>query len=317
VVIRPLRVVFFGTPAFAVPTLEALLESRHPVVGVVTQPDRPVGRGHRLSLPPVKTRALRSALPVLQPETLKDASFVGALTALGAEIGVVAAYGKLLPGTVLAVPRFGLLNVHASILPRYRGAAPVHRAVIAGDRETGVTIMRVVSALDAGPMLAVASHPIGDDDTSLEVERALALAGARLLVETLDRFVEPGVEERPQDDSAATYAPRLTKDEGWIDWSQSARDVHNRVRGLHPWPHAFSLMNGRRVIVLRSSVSPVQRHADPGAVLVAQGDDLTVATGMGAVNLLELQLEGRRPMSSREFLSGHPLLPGQRFSGGP
>jgi methionyl-tRNA formyltransferase len=317
VVIRPLRVVFFGTPAFAVPTLEALLESRHQVVGVVTQPDRPVGRGHHLTLPPAKARALASGVPVLQPDTLKDQSFVHALGAFDADIGVVAAYGKLLPRTVLAVPRFGLLNVHASVLPRYRGAAPVHRAVIAGDRETGVTIMRVVSALDAGPTLAVAGHPIGDDETSLDVERALALAGARLLVETLDRFVDPGVEERPQDDGAATYAPRLSKDEGWIDWSQSARDVHNRVRGLHPWPHAFSLMNERRVILLRSSVSARSYQADPGTVVVAQGDDLTVATGAGAVNLLELQLEGRRPMGAREFMSGHPPVPGQRFSGPP
>src|SRR5207245_6309835 len=197
---RALRLVFFGTPAFAVPTLEALLASRHPVVGVVTQPDRPRGRGQHVSDAPVKARAAAAHVPILQPERVKDAAFVKALTALHADLGVVAAYGKILSDEVLATPPGGVINVHASLLPKYRGAAPVHRAIMAGERETGVTIMRVVSALDAGPVLAAVRRPIGPDETSEEVERDLGHIGATLLVSTLDAMADGTVIETAQDD---------------------------------------------------------------------------------------------------------------------
>jgi methionyl-tRNA formyltransferase len=308
-----LRVVFFGTPAFAVPTLDALLASPHSVVGVVTQPDRPRGRGHHVSEAPIKARALDAGIPVLQPERLKDAGFIARLTALHADLGVVAAYGKILTDAVLALPRLGLINVHASLLPKYRGAAPVHRAVIAGETETGVTIMRVVKALDAGPMLASARCPIGPEETSEEVERDLARQGAALLVSTVDALARGAASETPQDESQATYAPRLTKNEGLIDWSARARRIHDRIRGLHPWPLAFTFLDDRRIILRRSTVVSADKTADSGVVVEAAGDRFVIGAGAGTLAIRELQLEGRRPMTAREFLAGHSVAVGDRF----
>ena len=311
-----LRVVFFGTPEFAVPTLEALRRSRHRMVGVVTQPDRPRGRGHKTSDAPVKAHALAAGVPLLQPERLRDPAFVAALSALAADLAVVAAYGKILTDEVLAVPPLGFINVHASLLPRYRGAAPVHRAILAGERETGVTIMRVVQALDAGPMLASVRRPIGPDETSEDVERDLARLGAGLLVSTVDAIADGHVIETPQDEGASTYAHRLTKEDGAIDWTQPAGRIHNQIRGLHPWPHAFSFLNGRRFILRRSVVLPGLTGA-AGAVVEAAGDRLTVAAGTGGIAILEIQTEGKRPLSPREFLAGHRVTPGHRFAPQP
>jgi methionyl-tRNA formyltransferase len=311
-----LRVVFFGTPEFAVPTLEALRRSRHRMVGVVTQPDRPRGRGHKTSDAPVKAHALAAGVPLLQPERLRDPAFVAALSALAADLAVVAAYGKILTDEVLAVPPLGFINVHASLLPRYRGAAPVHRAILAGERETGVTIMRVVQALDAGPMLASVRRPIGPDETSEDVERDLARLGAGLLVSTVDAIADGHVIETPQDEGASTYAHRLTKDDGAIDWTQPAGRIHNQIRGLHPWPHAFSFLNGRRFILRRSAVLPGLTGA-AGTVVEAAGDRLTVAAGTGGIAILEIQTEGKRPLSPREFLAGHRVTPGHRFAPQP
>jgi len=317
-----LRVVFFGTPEFAVPTLEALRQSRHQVVGVVTQPDRPRGRGQKTSASPVKAVAIAAGLPVLQPERLKEPSFIDSLTALDADLGVVAAYGKILTDAVLAIPRLGLINVHASLLPRYRGAAPVHRAIIAGERETGVTIMRVVKALDAGAMMAKVHRAIGPDDTSDEVERDLGRLGASLLVETTDALAAGRAVETPQDDAAATYAHRLTKDDGIIDWSRSAEEVHNLVRGLHPWPHAFTYHRSDRFILHRAAVAAAAPPHDasavaPGTIVEAHADRLVVAAGRGLVQVTQIQAEGKRPMAARDFLAGHHLAPGDCFTAGP
>jgi methionyl-tRNA formyltransferase len=333
-----LKVLFFGTPAFAVPTLDAVLASRHTIVGVVTQPDRPRGRGQRESDAPVKARARAAGIEVLQPTTLKDPAALEAMRAVHADIGVVAAYGKILTEAVLAIPPMGLINVHASLLPRYRGAAPVHRAVMNGEPKTGVTIMRVVRALDAGAMLAIGERPIGPDDTSDEVERDLAQLGARLLVETPDRLAEGPVEEVPQDDSLATYAHRLTREDGAIDWTRPAEAIHNQLRGLHPWPHAYSHLDGQRLILLRSAwfaddvdakhdapavagapaaVSADDVRAEPGTIVSAHGDRLWIATGRGTLAISELQAEGRRPARTREFLAGRRLMPGQRFTPHP
>lgn len=311
-----LRIVFFGTPAFALPSLEALFQSRHRVVGVVTQLDRPRDRGHRTGEPLIKSRAARAGVPVLQPDRLKDPKFLEALARLNPDLGVVAAYGKILNEAVLAVPRLGFVNVHASLLPRYRGAAPIHRAVINGERETGVTIMRVVKALDAGPMLAVVKRPIDADETSEDVERDLARLGASVLIETVDALANGPIDGVPQDDSAATYAARLTKEEGAIDWTQSADTVHNLVRGLHPWPHAFTFYRGRRLIILRTVLSP-GAAAPPGTILQAIGDHLQVATGRGAVTVREIQVESKRPMGIREFLAGHEVNPGEMLTSRP
>lgn len=309
--VERLRIVFFGTPDFSETNLDALLRSRHQVVGVVTRADRPKGRGQRTNQPPVKTRAIVAGLPVLQPERLTDAAFLDAFDRLEADVGVVAAYGKILTDRVLAGPRLGLINVHASLLPRYRGAAPVHRAVINGEAETGVTIMQMIKALDAGPMLATVARPIGPEDTSEDVERDLARTGAALLVSTLDAIATGPVAESPQDDTAATYAPRLTKADGITDWTKPADRIHDLIRGLHPWPHAFTFHRGRRLILLRSTLPEKETPpGPPGTILEAQGDRLHIATGRGVIAITEIQAEGKRPMTPREFLAGHRLTAG-------
>ena len=314
---RALRIVFFGTPAFAVPTLDALLGSRHVIAGVVTQPDRPRGRGHRTTDAPVKVRAREAGIPILQPTSLKSPALLAELAALDADLGVVAAYGRILTDAVLAVPPLGMINVHASLLPRYRGAAPVHRAVMAGERETGVTIMRVVKALDAGPMLSTATRPIAGEETSVDVEKDLAQIGARLLVDAVDRLAAGTSREEPQNDSEATYAHRLTKDDSPIDWSRPARELHDQIRGLHPWPHAETFLEGQRLIVLRSRLGPQSSDAPHGTIVAARGDDLQVATGDGLLQIAELQVEGRKPIRARDFLAGHPQLTGRRLAAAP
>jgi methionyl-tRNA formyltransferase len=309
-----MRVVFFGTPQFAVPTLTALLASAHDVVAVVTQPDKPRGRGQKVSDAPVKALAIERGLPVLQPARLTR-DFEAAFAALGAELGVVAAYGKILPEWILAAPRFGMINVHASLLPSYRGAAPVHRAVISGDPQTGVTIMRVVPALDAGPMMARVRRPIGLNESSDVVERDLATMGASLLVQVVDDLAAGRATEEPQNDAEATYAPRLTKDEGLLDFRAPAISVHNRIRGLRPWPTAFTFVGGKRLVIHQARVSAQPAGgADPGTCVAAGADAITIACGDGrAVDVLQLQPEGKRTMGARDYLAGHGLLAGQRF----
>jgi methionyl-tRNA formyltransferase len=312
----PLRVAFFGTPGFAVPTLEHLANSRHRVVGVITQPDKPRGRGQKITEGPVKSLATSLRVPVLQPAKLTRDQFESQFASLNADIGVVAAYGKILPDWLLAAPTFGLINVHASLLPRYRGASPVHRAVINGDSDTGVTIMRVVKALDAGPMLAAAIVPIGSDDTTTMVESMLAIRGAELLVQTLDAIEAGTARETPQDESLVTYAPKLAKTEGLVDWSLPGARIHNLIRGLWPWPHAYSYLGQARYILHRSRLSdrPTQ-NAEPGTIIQASAiEGLHVACGGGsAIELVDLQLEGKRVLGAREAMAARVLVPGARF----
>ena len=310
-----LRLVFFGTPRFAVPTLEALLASRHDVVGVVTQPDRPRGRGQKVSDGPVKALAVARGLPLLQPATVKEPSVAEGLAAWRPDLGVVAAYGQIIPTAMLALPRHGMINVHPSLLPKYRGAAPVHRAVIAGDAETGVTIMRVAQKLDSGAMFARTPHPIDPEVTSDVLEDALASLGARLLVEVVDAIADGTAHEELQDERLVTYSPRLTKDEGLIDWMMPAQRIHDRVRGLYPWPHAYTFMDGRRVIVWRTIPLGYGARGPEGTVVHADGDGLHVTAGDGgALALLELQAEGGRPLPVADFLRGHPIQAGARFT---
>ena len=319
-----MRTVFFGTPAFAVPTLEQLLASAHDVVGVVTQPDRPRGRGQRVSASPAKAVALANGLTVFQPERMKDPDFVAALEELKPDLGVVAAYGKLLPDRLLALPRLGMINVHASLLPKYRGAAPIHRAVMAGERESGITIIKLVHEMDAGPMLRWEAMPIVPNDTSASLEPRLAELGAKLLVATIDALDEGHIVEHEQNPDEVTFAPRLARDDGRIDWTQPAPQIHNQVRGLHPWPHAFGYLDGVRYLLLHTRVVEVpaanssQEPPVPGQVLEAIKDRLVVATGRrSALALLELQPEGRRPLTTRAFLAGHRLSPGAIFRPDP
>lgn len=311
-----MRVLMLGTPAFAVPTFEALLASRHDVVGLVCQPDRPRGRGQKVLAPPTKEIAITRGLPVFQPVRLRDEGFMDALAGLRADIGVVAAYGRLLPDALIALPARGMINVHASLLPKYRGAAPIQRAVMAGETETGATIMRVVSELDAGPMLASVRMPIGPDDTSVDVERALATAGAALLVDTLDRLARgDDVPEVEQDHRHATHAPKIERADGLIDWAMPAARIHDQVRGLHPWPHAFTFLDGDRLLIHRTSKAAVSRAGPSGTFTSADGR-LTVTTGDEALEVLEIQPEGRRVMAASAWLAGRRLESG-RFEGPP
>jgi methionyl-tRNA formyltransferase len=343
-----LRVVFFGTPAFAVPSLQALIQSRHRVVAVVSQPDRPKGRGHEVQATPTKAIGDASTIPVLQPARIRDEGFLQQIRDLRPDLGIVVAFGRILPDALLAIPRLGMINVHASILPRYRGAAPIQRAVLAGDPETGVTIMRVIAEMDAGPTFATASVAIPPDATSGEMAGTLAHLGAQLLLPVVDDLAAGRAVETAQDASRATHAPKITKAEGTIDWSERASAVHNKVRGLQPWPLASSRLTGERLVLRRtvpgvrsgfasspgvrsgnegsevtgspdvgtSDLTPSLANADltPGTVVRARGDELIVACGDATVlRILELQPEGRRTMTVREFLSGHGAIEGTRF----
>ena len=314
-----LRLVYFGTPEFAVPSLAALLGSHHRVVGAVTQPDKPRGRGHLVTGSPVKQLASEHGIPVLQPDRLKDPAFLEQLRALAPDLGVVAAYGKILPDSVLAVPRLGLINVHASLLPRYRGAAPVHRAVMAGETDTGVSIMHVVSELDAGAVYAVAETPIHPDETSETVEERLAHLGAGLLLEVVNDLASGHRHAEPQDDQVVSYASRLRKEEGVIDWNAAAATIHNQVRGLQPWPMAWTHLAGHRLIVVRTRPGGAAAHAaSSGEIVGVTPEAVTVRAGDGrTVELLVVQPEGRRAMTIREFTAGHPLAPGRRFDTPP
>jgi methionyl-tRNA formyltransferase len=306
--------VFFGTPQFAVPSLEHLIASRHQVVGVVTQPDRPRGRGQKVTEAPVKMTAVEHGLPVYQPARLRDPDVTETLGRWAPDLGVVAAYGKILPEDVLNFPRLGMINVHASLLPKYRGAAPVQRAVMSGETETGITIMRMVKALDAGGMFATATRSIDPHDTSDVVERDLAGIGAVLLLRVIDDIVAGRAVEEPQDESRSTYASKVTKEEGIVDWTRSAIEIHNRVRGLYPWPHASSYLDNERLILLRSQVESRQTSEEPGTIIDSSGGILRVATGRGGCLVItELQPEGRRAMRTRDYLAGHPIQPGARF----
>jgi methionyl-tRNA formyltransferase len=328
----PLRVLFFGTPAFAVPTLDALLVSPDAVVvGAVTQPDKPRGRGQQVSASPVKARAESAGLPVLQPTKLASENFLEAARALAPDLGVVAAYGRLLPEVVLALPRLGLINVHASLLPRWRGASPIERAIIDGDRETGVTIMRVVKALDAGAMIAVARTPIDPDETGEALEARLSAIGASLLVSTLPALAHGTAREAPQDEGLVTLAPRIAKTDGLIDWDTPARAVHDTVRALVPWPRAYTYLGALRLVVheTRPHASLAAAWAANGAVgrepagLVAQAGvvapspkgTLLVGAGEGSViEIRQLQEDGRRVLEARAFLAGKPLPAGAAFT---
>jgi methionyl-tRNA formyltransferase len=318
-----LRTLFFGTPAFAVPSLDRLAEAGHTVAAVVTQPDRPKGRGQRVAAPPVKARALERGLTILQPDRPGDEPTLDRLRSLHADLGVVAAYGKILPQPLLDVPRLGFVNVHASLLPRWRGAAPVHRAILAGDDETGVTIMRVVLALDAGPMLSRAATPIGSDETSASLEARLAELGGRLLVETIDQLgidqfgLEPARGEI-QDEQAVTYAAKLERRDGIVNWDRPARRIHDQIRGLHPWPLAEARLRGTRLLLRRSLVATTPFPAvAPGTIVDLTDEAITVACAPGHVRLVEVQPEDRRPMAAGAFLRGYHVAIGDAFEPTP
>lgn len=316
----PLRVVFFGTPAFAVPTLDALLASEHEVVGVVTQPDRPRGRGQQVTEAPIKARASIAGLPIVQPTRLKDPAFLEQIRDWRPDIGVVAAYGRLLPQLLLDLPPRGLVNVHASLLPAWRGASPIQRAVLNGDAVTGVTIMRVVLALDAGPMLAKVTVPVAPTDTTATLERRLAVAGASLLRDVIDRMGRgETIDEVAQDDAQATLAPRLEKHEGLIDWTRSAWALDCHVRGMQPWPVAYTFVDGQRLMVREATADAASTGGrTPGALVGQDGDALLLACGDGqCLRVTRVQPEGRRVMTAREWIAGRRVGTPLQAESGP
>jgi methionyl-tRNA formyltransferase len=303
-----------GTPEFAVPHLEALHTSSHKVLLVVTQPDRPKSRGQKLTPSPVKKKALSLGYSLLQPESMKTEAIVDALTRCHADLFVVVAFGLLLPKALLGIPPMGAINVHASLLPRYRGPAPIQWAIINGEKETGVTTMQMDPGLDTGPILLSAKIAIHPDDTSSSLHDRLSQIGARLLIKTLNDLIDGRIQPTPQDQTAATYAPRLKKNDGHIDWSGSSDSISRWIRAMDPWPGAFAFCDGRRLKIYKAR--PVQRtfSETPGTVIQGFADELIVATGQGALSIEEIQEESGKHLPTRIFLCGCKIRPGTLLS---
>ncbi len=315
-----MKLVFCGTPRFAVPTLEALLHAGHDVALAVTQPDRPVGRSQQLSAPPVKQTALAAAIPVTQPDKIRNnAEFRAQLESIRPDAIVVVAYGRIIPPWMLSLPRYGCINLHGSLLPKYRGAAPIQWAVASGEAVTGNTTMLLEEGLDTGPMLLQQEIPISPDQTAADLFEVLSLAGAPLMVETLAGLADGSIRPRPQDHSRATLAPLLTRDDGRMDFIlYTAAQLHNRWRGFQPWPGAFTYLDGKKLIVHRMQVSIPSDPGPPSAAgpgTVSAGNKrLWVACSGGTwLELLELQLEGKKRLSTAEFLHGTPLFTSARL----
>ncbi|MGQ9627237.1 MAG: methionyl-tRNA formyltransferase [Anaerolineae bacterium] len=305
------KVIFMGTPDFAVPVLEKIIEE-HEVLAVVTQPDRPAGRGGRLRPPPVKEFASLHGLPLLQPPALRG-EVVKELASLAPEVILVAAYGQILPRSVLGIPPHGCLNVHASLLPRHRGAAPIAAAILAGDEATGITIMLMDEGLDTGPIVSQAECPISPQDTGGSLATKLSHLGAELLSQTLPRWLRGEIEPRPQDESQATYCPMIRKEDGLLDWSRPAVELWRRVRAFHPHPGTYTYWEGKRLKILRTGPLSERRGSEePGRVL-SLPEGLAVATGEGTLLLEEVQPEGKRPMSGVEFARGRRGFIGSRL----
>lgn len=300
-----MRIVFAGTPEFAVPPLRALLDSPHEICGVHTQPDRPAGRGRKITPSPVKVLAQESGLPVFQPETLKDEAAQRQLRNLNPDLMVVVAYGLLLPRAVIDIPPLGCINIHASLLPRWRGAAPIQRSILAGDSETGVTIMYIEPLLDAGPMLLKKSCPIGPDDTAGDLHDRLSRIGAEALLETLPSIAAGTAQPEIQDESLVTHAAKINKDDAQLDWSRPAAELQCQVRAFNPWPVAETVYRDQILRVWRATVVPASRSEPPGTLLI-DGENLDVVTGHDCLRLLEIQLPGGKRISARDFINGHP-----------
>ena len=299
-----------GTPDFAVPSLEALLKSDDQVVGVVTQPDRPKGRGQEVIPSPVKAVCQREGIPVLQPLKMKDPAFLDALRVWKPDIIAVTAFGRILPPVILALPPRGCINVHGSLLPKYRGAGPVQWAIIRGERETGITTMFMAEGMDTGDMLLRETVEIRPDDTAGTLAPRLADVGGRLLVETLRRLKAGTLTPERQDDSQATMAPLLKKEDGLIDWTLSAQEIAHRVRGLSPWPCAYTYVNGERWTLCRVSVGEESPQAAAGIVTKVTKDRIDVATGAGTIQILDIQPSNSRRMTVAQYLAGHRMTEG-------
>jgi methionyl-tRNA formyltransferase len=299
-----------GTPQFAVKPLRALVADGHEIAGVVTRIDKPAGRGKVMTSPPVKLAAEEMGLVVFQPRRVRDPGFMSLLRKIDPEVIVVAAYGQILPEEVLAIPKFGCINIHASLLPAYRGAAPINWAIIRGEQETGDTIMLMDAGMDTGAILMRESVPIGIQDTAGELTERLSALGAKLITRALPLIASGTLTPVPQDGSKATLAPLLKKEDGRIDWTLSATDIHNRVRGLSPWPGAFSVLDGKTIKIIAAEA--VAGSGEPGMLYERAGAVLDVGCGSGMLRILSLQPEGKKVMSAAEFLRGH-RIEGKKF----
>ncbi|MCG6917826.1 MAG: methionyl-tRNA formyltransferase [Deltaproteobacteria bacterium] len=305
--------VFMGTPEFALPSLKGLLAAGAPISLVVTQPDRPKGRGRKMVAPPVKLLAEAEGIPVYQPQKVKTGEAIERIATLAPSCIVVAAYGQLLPAEILALPRLGAVNVHASLLPKYRGPAPIHWALIRGEEKTGITTMLMDIGMDTGDILMQREVVIEPGDTAGTLHDRLAEEGARLLLETLDLLKKNTLKPRAQDDSQATYAPMLVKEDGEIDWKEGAKKICCRIRGLDPWPGGFTLWKGKRLKLFGCKPLSITSQARPGTVIAADEGGLQVASGKGVVLIKTLQLEGRRSLAVADFLRGYSLQEETRF----
>ncbi len=305
---KPLKVIYAGTPDFAVPALQALIDSPHEVVAVYTQPDRPAGRGRKVQFGPVKQVATDAGISVVQPLSLKDEAAQKTLANFNADVMVVAAYGLILPQVVLDMPKYGCLNIHGSLLPRWRGAAPIHRAIQTGDAETGITIMQMAAGLDTGDMLFKVSCPITAQDTGQTIHDRLANDGANALLQVLDLVQTDKLSPEVQDESLTTYAHKLNKAEAEIDWTQTAKLVDQTIRAFNPWPVAFTSFNGKPLRLFMSKVENIVSTEPAGTVISESPDGICVATGDGVLSFSRLQLPGKKAMDVRDFLNGRSLL---------
>lgn len=299
---KPLRIIFAGTPDFAARHLQALIQSEHQIVGVYSQPDRPAGRGKKLKASEVKALALEHELPVFQPQSLKNEEALTELKSLNADIMIVVAYGLILPKAILEAPRLGCLNVHGSILPRWRGAAPIQRAIWAGDEETGVTIMQMDEGLDTGDMLHISRCPIAADETSASLYTKLAELGPGALIQTVNKLANGELTAEPQNDEQANYAKKLSKEEANIDWTMDAVQIERNIRAFNPWPVCFTQMGEQNVKIYQASV--VEQTGNAGEVLSSDKNGIVVACGKQALCITQLQPQGKKPMAISDFLNG-------------
>jgi methionyl-tRNA formyltransferase len=307
----PWRIVFFGTPSFALPPLETLTRGCDEVAAVVTQPDREKGRGRKVVSSPVKEVALQKGLPILQPEKVKEVLFQERLRGFGADLFVVAAYGQILPKAVLSLPKYGAVNIHASLLPKYRGSAPIAWAILNGEKKTGITTMLMDEGMDTGDILLQAETPILQDETTETLQDRLASLGAHVLAETLEKMKKGEIRPAPQDHSKATYAPMLRKEDGRIRWTKEAEEIDRQVRAFHPWPGAYTEWQGQILKIYKGEVRKGKATGKAGTVLWVGTDFIEIETGRDSYLLKEVQLEGKRRMSVKDFLSGHPISVGE------
>jgi len=307
-----LKIVFMGTPEFAVPSLDMLLKEGYDVVAVVTQPDKPKGRGNKLALPPVKEYALKNGIEVLQPEKVKTEEFADRIRKINPDLLVTAAYGRILPKSVLDIPQYGCINVHGSLLPKYRGAAPIQWAIINGEEKTGITTMFTDVGMDTGDMLLKGELEITEDMTAGELHDRLSLLGAEVLKRTLEKLKEGTIERVPQSDAEATYASMMKKDTGLIDWTKTSREVHNLVRGTNPWPGAYTYYKGEKMkIWLTSVVSKDSHDMKPGTICKVSRDGIDIACGEGKLNIKDVQFESCRRMCVEDYICGHKMDEGE------